>query len=363
MRGLYIHIPFCKQICSYCDFPKMVAKEENHLKYLIALENELKAKVCLLDKIDTVYIGGGTPNLLNNQLLERLLKLLKPYLDSSLENTIECNPDLITDEQAKLFKKYHINRVSMGVETINPKLLAILGRKHTKNDVLNAINILNLNGIRNINLDFIFGLPFETIEDLNNDLDFYFSLKLPHASFYSLILEEKTIMSYKIERKEIELPDDDLVASMYDLINLRMKENEYIHYEISNYAKLGYESSHNLLYWTQGEYVGIGMGAAGYCNDFRYTNYKTLKNYIEHVEEDRIFISLDEKKKEYCLLGLRKLSGVSISGYFNQFHTKLFDDFDLKAHLDTGLLKINGDMLYIPEEKMFLSNIVFLEFV
>lgn len=363
MRGLYIHIPFCKQICSYCDFPKMVAKEDKYEIYINALLKELETKKECLSYIDTVYIGGGTPNLLNNQLLEKLFIAIEPYLKTSKESTIECNPDLITDEQAKLFNKYHINRVSMGVETINPSILKLLGRKHTKDDVLNAINILNMNGIKNINLDFIFGLPYEKIEDLEYDLDFYFSLKLPHASFYSLILEEKTILSYKLDRKEITLPDDDLVASMYDLINQRMKENGYSHYEISNYAKKGYESSHNLLYWNQDEYVSLGMGAAGYFNSYRYTNYKTLKNYLDKVEEERIFISFEEKKKEYCLLGLRKLSGVSLSGYYKLFNSQLLEDFDLSSHLATGLLKIERDMLFIPEDKIFLSNIVFLEFV
>lgn len=363
MRGLYIHIPFCKQICSYCDFPKMVAKEDKYSIYLDAIEKELKSKESDLSNIDTVYIGGGTPNIFNNQLLKRLLSLLHPYLKNSKENTIECNPDLITNEQAILFKTYNINRVSMGVETVNSSLLSILGRKHTKDDVINAIKILKMNGINNINLDFIFGLPYEKVEDLKEDLDFYFSLKLPHASFYSLILEEKTILSYKLDRKEITLPDDDLVASMYDLINQKMKENGYSHYEISNYAKKGYESSHNLLYWNQDEYVSVGMGAAGYVNDYRYTNYKTLKNYLEKREEERIYISFEEKKKEYCLLGLRKLSGVSISGYYKKFNSQLFDDFDLSSHLSSGLLKIEGDSLFIPENKIFLSNIVFLEFV
>lgn len=363
MLGLYIHIPFCKQICSYCDFPKMVANISSYKSYFEALFNELDLKLKDISKIDTIYIGGGTPNLLPLEMLEELFKKIEKYLEMSLETTIECNPDLITKEQVDLFKKYHINRVSMGVETTNSNILSLLRRTHKKEDILKAIDLLRENNINNINLDFIFGLPFETKEDLINDLDFYFSLNLPHASFYSLILEDKTILSYKLKNKEINLPEDDDIASMYDYINKRMKDMGYIHYEVSNYCKEGYESKHNLLYWNQMEYIGCGMGGAGYFNSYRYSNYKTLKNYINLMEEDRIYIDFEEKKKEYLLLGLRKLKGVSISQYKERFNSSMFDDFNLKKYLDTGLLKIENDFLYIPEDKMFISNQVLTEFV
>lgn len=363
MLGLYIHIPFCKQICSYCDFPKMVASNNSYKSYFEALFKELDLKLNNISKVDTIYIGGGTPNLLPLDMLEALFIKIKSYLDKSIETTIECNPDLITKEQVDLFKKYHINRVSMGVETTNSNILSLLRRTHKKEDIIKAINLLRENNINNINLDFIFGLPNQKIEDLDKDLEFYFSLNLPHASFYSLILEENTILSYKLEKKEIELPLDDDIAIMYDYINKKMKEKGYIHYEVSNYAKERYESKHNLLYWDSLEYIGCGMGSAGYFDSFRYSNYKTLKNYINLGEEERIYIDFNEKKKEYLLLGLRKLKGVSISLYKDKFGTSLFDDFNLDKYLESGLLQIEDDYLFIPEEKMFISNQVLTEFV
>ena len=341
----------------------MVANNKNYEIYIDKLIEELDSKEKDLCDIDTVYIGGGTPNLLDISLLEKLFKRIEKYTIKSKEVSIECNPDLINNDQAKLFKKYHINRVSMGVETTNLTILKLLGRKHTKDDVINAVNILKENGINNINLDFIFGLPYETLDDLCNDLDFYFSLGLNHASFYSLILEDKTILSYKLEKKEIDLPNDELTAKMYDYINYRMKNEGYNHYEISNYSKDGYESIHNLLYWNCSEYVAVGMGASGYIKPYRYTNYKTLKNYLLNIEEYKDLIDFEEEKKEYLLLGLRKLKGVSISLYEKRFKSSLFNDFNLKKHLDNGLLVINGDYLSIPEDKMFISNQVFLEFI
>ena len=363
MKGLYIHIPFCKQICSYCDFPKMVSNIKNYDIYIDKLIQELDSKESDLYSIDTIYIGGGTPNLLSNELLEKLFKRILKYAYFAKEVSIECNPDLITEEQAILFEKYKINRVSMGVETTNQSILNLLYRKHTKEDVIKAIDILRRHNINNINLDFIFGLPNQTITDLKNDLDFYYSLKLNHASFYSLILEDKTILAHKLEKNEIVLPNDELTAKMYDYINFRMKDEGYKHYEISNYAKDGYESIHNLLYWNCSEYVAVGMGASGYIKPYRYTNYKTLTKYLLNTEENRDLIDFNEEKKEYLLLGLRKLEGVSISLYEQRFKSSILNDFNLKKYLESGLLKISSDHLFIPEDKMFISNQVFMEFV
>lgn len=363
MRGLYIHIPFCKQICNYCDFPKMVSKKENYKIYLEALKKELEDKKNDLKNIETVYIGGGTPNILSLDELEELFILIKPYLLTSKESTIECNPELVTKDLAKLFSKYKINRVSLGVETINDKLLKVIGRHHTKENVDEAIYFFKEEGINNISCDFIFGLPYQTLDDLKEDLDFVFSNKLNHVSFYSLILEDKTIFSYMIKNNKLSLPEDDLVADMFDYINKRMKENGYIHYEVSNYAKNGYESIHNSLYWQCEEYVGVGLGASSYIKPYRFTNYKTLKNYFSKREEDRVLISFEEEKKEFMMLGLRMLKGVSLDVYKNKFNSDPFNDFDIKKHLDSGLLKIEDNRLFIPEDKIFIANIVYEEFV
>lgn len=363
MRGLYIHIPFCKQICSYCDFPKMVSSKENYRIYLEAIKKEIISKKNDLKDITSIYIGGGTPNVLPLDLLEELLSFIKPYLLTSKENTIECNPELVTLEQAELFSKYGINRISLGVQSINEEALNLLGRKHKKDDVTKAISILRSKHIQNISMDFIFGYPNETIHNLIDDIEYVYQMNVPHVSFYSLILEEKTIFNHLLENGKIKLLDDDLIADMYDLINKKLKEYGYKHYEISNYAKNGYESIHNELYWKEMEYVGIGMGASGFIKPYRYTNYHSLKKYINSCEKERIEISLEEEKKEFMMLGLRMLDGVSLSYYESTYHSTVFKDFDLSKHIANGMLKIENDRLFIPEDKLFIANIVYEEFV
>ncbi|RIA75974.1 oxygen-independent coproporphyrinogen-3 oxidase [Anaeroplasma bactoclasticum] len=363
MRGLYIHMPFCKQICSYCDFPKMVSSIENYRIYLDAIKKEINSKRNDLEGITSIYIGGGTPNVYPDNLLEELLDYIYPYLKNSKENTIECNPELITDSQAKLFYKYGINRVSLGVQSISPSALSLLGRHHKMEDVTQAINILRANHIQNISMDFIFGFPNEDIDTLLADLDYVYSMNVPHVSFYSLILEDKTIFSYLLSKGKLKLLDDDIIADMYDIINKRMKEHGYKHYEVSNYAKEGFESIHNELYWKEEEYVGIGMGASGFIKPYRYSNYKSLKKYLELVEEEKIEIDSSEEKKEFMMLGLRMLDGISLSYYEMKYHSSPILDFDLSKHIDSGILKIEDDRLFIPEDKLFIANIVYEEFV
>ena len=363
MRGLYIHIPFCKHICSYCDFPKLVSNPKNYKIYIDRIKKEIEEKKNDLKDITSVYIGGGTPNVLGDALLEELFEFILPYLKDSKENTIECNPELVTDSLAKLFYKYGINRVSLGVQSINPNGLMLLGRSHNKDLVTQAIEILRSNHIQNISMDFIFGYPKETIDILLEDLEYVYSLDIPHVSFYSLILEDKTIFSHLLKKGELELLDDDLIADMYDVINKSLKSHGYKHYEVSNYAKDGFESIHNELYWTEKEYVGIGMGASGFVNHYRYSNHKTLKEYLSSCEEERIFINEEEEKKEFMMLGLRMLDGISISYYESKYHSSVFSDFDLSYHLSSGLLKIDKDRLFIPEDKLFIANIVYETFV
>lgn len=363
MRGLYIHIPFCNSICSYCDFPKMVANEKNKELYINKLIEEINSKRELLHNITSVYIGGGTPNSLNNHLLEKLLLSIKDILSNSLENTIECNPELLTQSQVDLFNKYNINRVSLGVETINDNIIKQINRHHTKNMVKEKIYLLKDNNINNINIDLIFGFPNETIDDVNNDLDFILSLPITHLSYYSLILEEKTLLYYQINNKIINELDEDLIADMYELIRKRLKNTNFIQYEISNFSLPNYESIHNLLYWNEEEYIGAGMGASSFINNQRITNYKSLKKYLEYKVEDIIDISLEERKKEIFMLGLRKRQGVNIKKYQLEYNENPIIKFNLNKWINNNFLIIDGDYLKINDDKILLSNIIFEEFI
>ena len=364
MRGLYIHIPFCKSICSYCDFPKRLCDPKLYDTYIQRVIEELDYYENELKDIETVYIGGGTPNAISLEALERLFKRIKPYLLNSKENSIELNPELVTEELCDLLFDYNFNRVSLGVETVDPESIKILNRHHNKETIKNAIHLLRYVGIYNINCDLIFGIPYTDLDILKDDLDFVTSLNPTHLSCYSLIIEDKTVLSYQVEKGKIEPLDDDLCADMYDFINDYLRKKGYKHYEVSNYAKLGYESIHNKLYWEEKEYLGIGAGASGFINKIRYTNHRGLNSYFDEFLDDCETITLEAEKNEFMMLGLRLVEGVSITEYQKRYHNSPFDDFPVINQLiNRGLLEVFGDNIRIPENKLFLGNIVWSEFV
>ena len=363
MRGLYIHIPFCKSICNYCDFTKLVSSKENQEKYINRLLEEIDDYKEELTNIDTVYIGGGTPNSLPINLLEKLLIKIKPILNKSIESSIELNPEFVNKDLVDLLTKYNINRVSIGVESFNDAILESINRKHNKIDVINSIKLLKENNINNINIDLIYGLPNQRLEDIKNDLNIFYSLNIPHISYYSLMLEDKTVFSYLMKQKKLELPDDDLVADMYDFISNNLEKNSYKHYEISNYSKPGFESKHNLLYWNQDEYVGIGLGASGFINNYRYTNNKLLKNYFNDYIEEKEYIDLKTDKLEFMMLGLRKIEGININIYKDKYKSNIFDDFNFDKLINKKLLVIENYHIKIPKDKILLGNLIFEEFV
>ncbi len=363
MKGLYIHIPFCASICSYCDFPKEIAKEGKKEVYMHRLIEEIQTYKEELTDIRSVYIGGGTPNALNLALLEKLLKTIEPYLLSSKENTIEINTELFTEDQVKLFKKYHINRVSLGVQTFQSHLLPKIRRKHTKEMVHQTISVLRSYEITNINLDMMYGLPGQTMEDIQADLTEILSLNVPHISYYSLILEEKTLLEYQLKHHQLTIPEDDLVADMALYINQVLKKNMFKHYEISNYAKEGYASIHNLGYWDTEPYIGVGAGACGYLNHKRYQNHKNITAYFHTYKASEDRIDLQEAKKEFMMLGLRKMDGIHSSTYFARFKTYPRDDFDIDKLLKLGLIEEKNDVICLKEDKFLIANVVFEEFV
>lgn len=362
-KGLYIHIPFCKSICTYCDFPKAISKESMHQKYIEELINEINYYENKLNNITSIYFGGGTPNSIKLELLEALFKRLETLLRKSIENTIELNPELVTEDLCILLKKYNINRASLGVQTINDESIKLLNRHHNREIVVQAINMLKKHNINNINVDFIFGIPNTNINDVKNDLDFILSLPITHVSYYSLILEEKTVLMHLVNNKRLELLDEDICADMYELIRSTLANNRYKHYEISNYAKNGYESKHNLLYWSSKEYIGCGCGAAGYIDNIRYENNKSLSKYFINWINDKIEIDEFERKREFFLLGLRKIDGVKISDYKKLFNANPLDDFDFNNLLLKDLIIIDNDVIKIPYDKILLANLVYEEFV
>ena len=359
MLGLYIHIPFCQSICSYCDFPKFMATGEKKRLYVDKLITDLDK---IPSVVDTIYIGGGTPNSLDDWELERLFQALIRF--NPLEFTVEINPELLTPSQAKLFAKYHINRISMGVQSFNESLLKKIGRKHHYEDIKKAVELLKHEGISNINVDLIYAIPSEGLDDVKRDLEEFLRLDIPHISFYSLILEEKTILYHQYQKGEIKLIDEDLEAAMYETICDFLKNHGFHHYEISNFARPGFESLHNQIYWHNEKYYGVGLGASGYIDNKRYTNSKTLKGYLNNQLEEITEISKEDALNEEFLLGLRLVDGVSISEIEEKYQISLQERFPfLNQLVDKKLLEISQDRLKLTKLGLLLGNEVFAYFV
>ena len=271
IRSAYIHIPFCMSICSYCDFCKFYYNREMVNKYLSALEQEINSRY-KGEVLNTIYIGGGTPSCLNIEELTRLFEILKVFKIDNLEYTIECNIENITEEKLVLFKKYGINRISIGIQTFNDKYIKYLNRNHTKNSAIETINLVK-KYFDNINVDLIYALPKQTLEELGNDIDIYLGLDISHISTYSLLIEPHTML-YNNNEENI---DENLDYEMYKLICNKL--SDYEHYETSNFGKI--KSRHNLVYWNNEEYYGFGMGASGYINSIRYDNTRSFNEYIK----------------------------------------------------------------------------------
>ncbi len=360
ITSAYIHIPFCKTICSYCDFPKFCYMKKWIKPYLEALKEEIK-QIYQNEKMKTIYIGGGTPTSLSDEELENLLKiiiLLKR--EESCEFTIEANAEDITEEKVKIMKKYGVNRISIGVQTFDINLKKKLNRMSSYEDIKKAVDLLKKEGIENINLDIMYAIPGETMDTLKSDLKKILSLDIPHISTYSLILEEHT----KLYLDNPKLIDQDLDYEMYENILKALKEKEYIHYEISNFSKKGYESNHNLTYWNNEQYYGFGLGASSYIKNKRMTNHMNLTKYLEKnfsKEEEKV---TEKEKMEYeMILGLRKIEGVSDKQFYKKYERHIEEIFDIKKLLKEGLLYWENEYLKISENNLYLSNEILVNFL
>ena len=364
MRGLYIHIPFCKRICNYCDFTKRVPKNKEMIdEYLIHLKEELYSYEKYFSSVKTIYIGGGTPTLLDEEQLDNLLSMLDIFKDIT-EYSIEINPETLTKSKALIIKKHGINRVSLGVESFDPKILNILGRSHTNTDVYNAIKYLKEVGINNINIDLIFGTPGSDISSIEDDLKEFYKLDINHLSFYSLILEENTIFYHQFKHKKFMPIDDELEAEMYEFIINDLEKNGFIQYEISNFAKNNSESIHNRLYWENKEYIGIGLGASGYLDGVRYTNNTTLNLYYKKYRKNEEIIDFSTKLSEEMILGLRMLKGVNIEEVNKKFNINLLEKYsDIANYLDKGYLEIDEGYLHLTKKGLLIANDIFEIFI
>ena len=353
MRSVYIHIPFCKSICSYCDFCKFLYNGKWASLYLDALDQEIK-EYYENDKVKSIYIGGGTPSSLGIDYLNKLFSILKQLnISENCEITFECNINDIDDNLLKVLSMHGVNRLSIGVESFNSKNLEFMNRKHDKKDVFDKIKLCRAYEFNNINVDLIYALPCEKFLTLMSDVRNILKLGVEHISTYSLIIEEHTMLSYN----NVKPISEELDYKMYKYICNKLYKKGYHHYEVSNFSKPGYESIHNLTYWDNDEYYGFGLGAHGYINDARYENTRNLNKYLKgEYRFNELLVSLQEEMENELILGLRKLDGVSISEFNNRFERDIFKVFKLDDAISKGYLKEVNGRIFIPENKIYVMN-------
>ncbi len=347
VNSLYIHIPFCESICDYCDFAKLQYFHSLADKYLIALQKELVETVDSKE-LQTIYIGGGTPTSLDDEQFETLLKMVLPYSKDVIEYTVETNPESLTLSKIKLMKMYGVNRVSIGVESTDDKILKSINRKHTFADVKKVVALLRENGIDNINLDLIIGLPNVTEKMLNKDIRNILSLNPDHISCYSLTVHEHTVFYIN----GIEEPVEEFAYDAYKHINDFLTKNGYEHYEVSNWAKLGKESKHNLTYWNNEQYYGIGLAASGYIGNTRYKNTTNFNAYISFKNErEEEMVSKKDNVEYEIMLRLRTKYGLNLKSLDGVLSKQI-----IKKYVDEGFLKLEGDQLIATFEGMMILD-------
>lgn len=358
--SLYVHIPFCRHICAYCDFPKLFYEQRWGKPYLGALFDELDSYRIEAGFLKTIYIGGGTPTALDDELLALLLEKVRHYLAKDGEFTLEANPETITEEKARLLARSGVSRVSLGVQSAQPRLLRLMGRAHSFAQAKEAIAMLKEAGISNINADLIYALPGESTEEVASDIEAFLSLDLPHLSCYSLILERATIFAAKGYQ---EAPSE-VQAEQYELILARLREAGYQRYEVSNFAKKGWECRHNLVYWRDEPYIGAGLGAAGYLGGRRHKNSLNFHAYCAgkfRGEEEEVDAASD--LHYFLLCNLRLAEGFPLAAFKKRFGYALEE---VKAEAiaklaQRGLLVDDGDALRCTDEGLLLLDTVLLE--
>ena len=374
--GIYVHIPFCKQKCKYCDFISFQCMEDKFEDYFKCLIKEIGDKSEeTIDEIDTIYIGGGTPSIVPSEYIERVIKEIfdKYKVSKNAEITIEVNPGTVDEEKLKKYLSIGINRISIGLQSTNDELLKMLGRIHTYKEFEDVYEKVRKVGFKNINVDLMIGLPNQTIDDVEESLERIINKNPEHISVYSLIVEENTKMFDLVNEGILKLPNEDLERKMYWRVKEILELNGYNHYEISNFSKVGFESKHNMNCWNQHDYFGFGVAAHSYFDGMRYSNINDLKRYIENLKNEEAVYNVvfhekqdkEEMMKEYMVLGLRKIEGVKISEFKNKFVDNPLYVFrkELEKLTKNDLVIIDEDKIQLTKRGLDFANMVWMEFV
>ena len=372
--SLYIHIPFCAQKCLYCDFPSFARKDHLRKAYIEALNKEiinLREKHNNLE-INTIFIGGGTPSVLESNELECLLKeIAKLNMAKDIEYSMECNPGNLTEEKLEVMKKYGVNRISMGLQAKQDNLLKGLGRIHNYKTFKENFLLAKKVGFNNINVDLMFGLPNQSLNEWEETLREIISLEPAHISAYSLIIEEGTTFYNLYENDKLKLPTEEEERKMYHLAKKILEENGFNQYEISNYAKEGKECRHNLAYWNMDNWIGVGSASASYINGKRIKNISSVEKYINSINEKREAVeeiinnSKNDNMEEFMFMGLRKINGIDENEFKNRFSMNINNVYGeiINKYIDEGLLIRESGRIFLSEKGIEISNIIMADFL
>ncbi len=369
--GLYIHIPFCLKKCNYCDFLSFSGYEyKDQLQYVQAVEAEMKAYDLKKSdyQIDSIFIGGGTPSLLAEDLTELLLQSVQRNfcIDTDAEITIECNPKTLTEHKLKVYRQAGINRLSIGCQSLDDTVLQFMGRAHTRNDFVETYLLARRCGFTNINIDLIFGVYGQTVRGFSREIEEILNLEPEHLSFYSLQIEEGTPFYDDYKKGKFDQLADAEDREMYHMTIEKLKQSGYLHYEISNAAKKGYECRHNLKYWSMDDYLGIGLGAHSYVQGVRFSNTREMKKYLagNHLEASHKNTRQDSMS-DYLFTGLRKTEGIDLKEFENRFGEPIESIYGttIQSFRERGLLSQKESRLYFTKTGLDLSNAVLRELI
>ena len=373
--GIYIHIPFCKKKCKYCDFVSFEDSNSYIERYVRTLIKSIRNFEYDKIEVDTIYFGGGTPSLLEPQYISNILESIKEKFNvlNDCEITVELNPGTVTREKLKKYYEFGINRLSIGLQSTNDKLLKNIGRIHTYDQFEESYKIARDIGFKNINIDLMLALPGQSLDDIENSVKKVIELNPEHISLYSLILEEGTKLEEEIRNGIQFLPSEDLERKMYHRTKKILEEHGYIHYEISNFSRLGFESKHNLNCWNQEEYLGFGLASHSYFDNKRFSNIDNLEEFIKNIDENNMnkniivneIQTLEEMMKEYMMLGFRKIDGISISKFEQKFmiNPLFYFRFELAKLEEDLLIEVDLDNIRMTRRGLDFANKIFEEFV
>lgn len=373
--GLYIHIPFCVKKCEYCDFLSWNAGEEERQQYVAALLSEIESyrEFAKGYRVSTIFIGGGTPSvLLPKQMEDILQKIYEIFeLERRPEITVEVNPGTVDEKKLQCYKENGVNRLSMGLQSVKDEKLRLLGRIHTYQEFVESYELARKAGFDNISIDLISSVPGQTLQEWKEELETAAAQNPEHISVYQLIIEEGTLFYEKYAEHPELLPDEETSREIYLWTGKFLKEAGYEQYEISNYAKPGKESRHNLKYWERGDYLGLGLGAASMVRNIRMSNTKDMRTYLERCDkpktmrEDVQFLEEPRQMEEFMFLGLRKTRGVSKKEFKRIFGREMDMVYEKTLHkcLENGMLLAHKDRIFLSEEGTLLSNMVLSEFL